>query len=42
MEEQDNRDNQEQDDFRLKPVVYAIPGMEEAIVQKDIVYKTVD
>lgn len=33
---------QEQDDFRLKPVVYAIPGMEEAIVQKDITYKTID
>jgi acetyl esterase/lipase len=35
-------EEQEQDDFRLKPVVYAIPGMEEAIVQKDITYKTVD
>ena len=42
MEEQDNLEDQEQDDFRLKPVVYAIPGMEEATVQKDIVYKTVD
>ena len=42
MEAHDNLEDQEQDDFRLKPVVYAIPGMEEVIVQKDIVYKTVD
>jgi dipeptidyl aminopeptidase/acylaminoacyl peptidase len=42
MEEQDRTEEQEQGDFRLKPVVYAIPGMEEAIVQKDITYKTVD
>ena len=42
MEEQDNLEEQEQGDFRPKPVVYAIPGMEEAIVQKDITYKTVD
>ncbi|HEX6478672.1 MAG TPA: alpha/beta hydrolase [Ktedonobacteraceae bacterium] len=42
MEEQDKPEEQEQGDFKLKPVVYAIPGMEEAIVQKDITYKTVD
>jgi acetyl esterase/lipase len=35
-------EEQEQDDFRLRPVVYAIPAMAEAIVQKDITYKTVD
>lgn len=42
MEAHDSREGQEQADFRLKPVVYAIPEMEEAIVQKDIVYKSVD
>ncbi len=42
MEEQDSREGQEQGDFRLRPVVYAISGMEQATVQKDIVYKTVD
>jgi acetyl esterase/lipase len=41
MEELDRPEEQEQGDFRLKPVVYAIPGMEEAIIQKDITYKTV-
>ncbi len=42
MEEKENLEEQEPGDFRLKPVVYAIPGMEEAIVQKDITYKAVD
>src|SRR5438105_3404189 len=42
MEEQHNLEEQEQDDFKSKPVVYAIAGMEQAIVQRDITYKTVD
>jgi acetyl esterase/lipase len=33
---------EEQDDFRSKRVVYAIPYMEEATVQMDITYKTLD
>src|SRR6266566_6547584 len=40
MEEQKNL--AEQEDLISKPVVYAIPFMEEATVQMDIVYKTVD
>ena len=35
-------EEQGQDDFKLKPVVYVIPGMEETIVQKDITYKSAD
>src|SRR5712692_4139049 len=33
---------EEQDDFRPKRIVYAIPDMEQAIEQKDITYKTID
>lgn len=36
MEERD------EEDFRLKRIVYEMPGMQAAIVQKDITYKTVD
>ncbi len=44
MEEQENieEQEQEQDDFRTKRIVYAIPYMEEATVQQDITYKTID
>jgi acetyl esterase/lipase len=42
MEEQENIEEQEQDDFRTKRIVYAIPYMEEATVQQDITYKTID
>lgn len=44
MAEQDDLpvEEPEQEDFREKPVVYAIPDMEDAIVRADIVYKTVD
>ena len=40
MEERD--DLEEQDDFKSKRIVYTIPAMEDAIIQKDITYKVVD
>src|SRR5947209_11067451 len=40
MEERD--DLKEQDDFKSKRIVYTIPAMEDAIIQKDITYKVVD
>jgi dipeptidyl aminopeptidase/acylaminoacyl peptidase len=40
MQEQD--DLEAQDDFTAKRIVYAIPAMEDAVVQKDITYKIAD
>jgi acetyl esterase/lipase len=40
MEEQEN--SAEQEDFRPRRIVYAVPNMEEVTVRKDITYRTAD
>lgn len=39
---EERNDLEGQDDFKSKRIVYAIPAMEDAVVQKDITYKTID